>query len=148
MVSVDVKHHVYYLGLVSVMPHFLQHQKPRGRRSRPRRVSHYKTPEFIVALRPQKPYGLLGTGCSGRLPRLSHTSWAQNVRVQIQCCATSTETVRIIRDGVPRAATSTFTAPALRTSGFKFNVALRPQRPYGLLVNGSQGRLPRLSPSS
>ena len=30
----------------------------------------------------------------------------------------------------------------------KFNVALRPQRPYGLLWTGSPGRPPRLSHSS
>ena len=59
---------------------------------------------FGVALRLQKPSGLLGTG--------------------VQCCLTSTETIRLIRDGCsvlfyvhrdhkdygePRAATSTFT---------------------------------------
>ena len=32
--------------------------------------------EFIVALRPSRPYGLLGTGSPGRPPRLSHSSWA------------------------------------------------------------------------
>ena len=29
--------------------------------------------------------------------------------VQVQCCLTSTETIRTIRDGDPRTATSTFT---------------------------------------
>ena len=29
--------------------------------------------------------------------------------VQVQCCFTSTETMRLIRDGEPRTATSTFT---------------------------------------
>ena len=32
--------------------------------------------EFSVALRPKRPYGLLGTGSPGRPPRLSHSSWA------------------------------------------------------------------------
>ena len=32
--------------------------------------------EFSVALRPQKPYELLGTWNRGRPPRLSHSSWA------------------------------------------------------------------------
>ena len=31
---------------------------------------------FNVALRPQRPYGLLGMGIPGRPPRLSHSSWA------------------------------------------------------------------------
>ena len=31
---------------------------------------------FSVALRPQRPYGLLGTGSPGRSPRLSHSSRA------------------------------------------------------------------------
>ena len=30
--------------------------------------------KFIVALRPQRPYGLFGTGGPGRPPRLSHSS--------------------------------------------------------------------------
>ena len=30
--------------------------------------------EFSAALRPQRPYGLLGTGSPGRPPRLSHSS--------------------------------------------------------------------------
>ena len=32
--------------------------------------------DFRVALRPQRPYRLLGTGNPGRPPRLSHSSWA------------------------------------------------------------------------
>ena len=31
---------------------------------------------FSVALHPQRPCGLLGTGSPGRPPRLSHSSWA------------------------------------------------------------------------
>ena len=36
-----------------------------------------------------------------------------------------------VRDGEPRTATSTFTQ-SLSSEEFEFNVALRPQRPYGL----------------
>ena len=36
--------------------------------------------------------------------------------VQVQCCFTSTETVRTIRDGEPRTATSTFTRALWRYS--------------------------------
>ena len=32
--------------------------------------------QFHDALRPERPYGLLGTGSPGRPPRLSHSSWA------------------------------------------------------------------------
>ena len=67
--------------------------------------------KFSVALRPQRPYGLLGTGSPGRPPRLSHSTWAlrRECGVQVQCCFTSTETVRTIRDGKPWTSTSTFT---------------------------------------
>ena len=37
--------------------------------------------QFIVALRPQKPYGILGTESPGRPPRISHSSWA-NLKLQ------------------------------------------------------------------
>ena len=38
-----------------------------------------KRSTFNVALRPQRPYGLLGTGSLlGRPPRLSHSSWTLN----------------------------------------------------------------------
>ena len=51
-----------------------------------------------------------------------------------ECCFTSTEIVRTIRDGEPRTATSTFTASELC---LKFNVALHPQRPYiGTIMDG------------
>ena len=36
---------------------------------------------FIVALRPQRPHGLLETGSPGRPPRFSHSSWALWLRV-------------------------------------------------------------------
>ena len=52
---------------------------------------------------PQRPYGLLMTWSPRRPPRLSH------VQVQVQCCLTSTESIRTVRDGEPRTATSTFT---------------------------------------
>ena len=48
--------------------------------------------------------------------------------VQVQCCFTSTETVRVIREAGPRKATSTF-MQLLNSDQFKFNVDLRPQRP-------------------
>ena len=52
--------------------------------------------EFNAALRPQKPYGILGTGSPGRPPRLSHSSAEDS---WVQCCITSTETLRTIGDG-------------------------------------------------
>ena len=49
--------------------------------------------------------------------------------VQVQRCFTSTEAVRIIMDGEPGTATSTFTQ-LLSSDGAEFTeVALRPQRP-------------------
>ena len=45
----------------------------------------------------------------------------------VQCCFTSTETVRTIRDGEPRTATSIFTQ-LLSSEILHFNVALRPQK--------------------
>ena len=56
--------------------------------------------KFCVALRPQRPYGLLGTA---KLLSSEHSASS------VQCCFTSTETTRTIRDGEPRTATSTFT---------------------------------------
>ena len=48
----------------------------------------------------------------------------------LQCCFTSTETIRLIRDGVPRTADSTFTQlQSSAVSQFEFNVALHPQNP-------------------
>ena len=47
-----------------------------GRPGCPPRLSHGSwTLFFNVALRPQRPWGLLGTGNPGRPPRLSHGSW-------------------------------------------------------------------------
>ena len=62
---------------------------------------------FSVSLRPQKPSGLLGTGNPGWPPRLPYSSWT--LRARVQCCFTTTETIRRVRDGEPRTATSTFT---------------------------------------
>ena len=58
-------------------------------------------------------------------------SEAWSVGFDSVCCFTSTETVRTIRDGEPRTATSTFTQ-LLRPDLFAFSVALRPQRPQRL----------------
>ena len=55
---------------------------------------------------------------------------------------TSKETVRTVRDGEPRTATSTFTQLLSSAAPSQFNVTLRPQRPYGLLGTGAlEGRL-------
>ena len=69
----------------------------------------------------------------------------QTVRSLVQCCFTYTEKIRTVRDGEPRTSTSTFTQ---LLGLFKFNVALRPQRPYGLLGTVSPERPPRLSHST
>ena len=64
---------------------------------------------FSVALRPhQRPKRLLGTGSPERPPRLSHSSRPLKAETR-SVLFTSTETVRTIRDGEPRTATSTFT---------------------------------------
>ena len=49
--------------------------------------------------------------------------------VQVQCCFTSTETIKTIWDREPRTATSTFTQLLSSDTMFKFSVALHPQRP-------------------
>ena len=104
-----------------------------------------------VALRPQRPYGLFGTGAHVvHLTDGSHSSWAL-LSLRVQCCCTSTEIVWTIRDGEPRTSTSTFSQllrSALPASLLLFSVALRPEKPYGLLRTGSPRRLPRLSHSS
>ena len=58
--------------------------------------------------------------------------------VQVKCCFTSTEIIQTIRDREPRTSISTFTQllNSESLSFLKFSVALRPQRPYGLLGAG------------
>ena len=53
---------------------------------------------------------------------------------------TSTETVRIIRDGEPRRPLRLSHSSRAALLTFKFSVALRPHRPYRLLGTGSPGR--------
>ena len=72
--------------------------------------------------------------------------------LQVPCCFTSTETIKTIRDGKLRTVTSTFTQ-LLRSellTSYEFSIALRPQRPFGLLFirDGEPRRPPRLSRSS
>ena len=70
-------------------------------------------------------------------------------RVRVHCCFTSRETFCTIRDGEPRTAASTVThlLSSDTDTKFRFSVALRPQKPLGLLGTGSPGRPPRLSHS-
>ena len=108
---------------------------------------------FNAALRPQKSSGLSGTGSPGRLPRLTQLLSSALPICSFQCCFTSLETIRLSRDGESRTATSTlshsFLSSALPVRLFLcFNVALRPQKPSGLIGTGSPGRPPRLSHSS
>ena len=67
----------------------------------------------------------------------------------LQCCFTSTETVRILGTGSPRGPSLLSHSPGALVVQFKFNVALLPQRPYRLLETGSPGpgRPPRFSHS-
>ena len=51
----------------------------------------------------------------------SLTPSARPKRLTFSCCFASTETVRLIRDGEPRTATSTFTQP-LSSEGLNKNV--------------------------
>ena len=90
--------------------------------------------KFSVAWRPQRHHGLFGTGSPGRPPRLSHSPG-----VPVQCCFTSTETIRLIRDGLLRTATSTFTQ--LMSSSSMLLYAHRNQR---LIMDG----LPRTATST
>ena len=91
--------------------------------------------KFSAALRPQRPYGLLGTGSPGRPPRLSHSSSALTMRSSSMLLYAQRRE-RILG---PRTATSAFTQLLnSESSQFEFTVALRPQRPYGLLGTGNQ----------
>ena len=54
--------------------------------------------------------GLLGTGSPPQDGHLDfHTHLLSSADIQVQCCFTSKETVRTVRGGEPRTATSTFT---------------------------------------
>ena len=77
-----------------------------------------------------------------------HTAPELWKRLPVQCSFPSTETIRFIRDGEPRTATSTFTQLLNSGRDFQFSVPFRPQKPSGLLGTGSPGRPPRLSHSS
>ena len=89
--------------------------------------------KLSAALRPQRPYGLFGTGSPGRSPRLSHTSSALTTHSSSMLIYAQR---RILG---PRTATSVFTQLLNpESSQFEFTVALRPQRPYGLLGTGNQ----------
>ena len=102
-------------------------------------------PLFRVALRPQRPYGLLGSGGGGggggartATSTLTRLLSSEILNFSFQCCFTSTETIRIIRDGEPWAATSTFTQLlSSELASLEFSISLRPQGPYGLLGTGA-----------
>ena len=60
-----------------------------------------------IVLRPRRPYGTIRDG----EPRASTSTFTQLLRSRsslVQCCFTSTETVRNIKDGELRTSTSTF----------------------------------------
>ena len=59
--------------------------------------------------------------------------WGDSCGASFQCCFTSTETIRLIRDEGPKTATSTF------TQLLGLSVAFRLQRPYGGLWMGDPG---------
>ena len=52
--------------------------------------------KFNVALRPQRPHGILGTGSRPRTSTSTFTPFmsSENNEVQVQCCFRSTETIR------------------------------------------------------
>ena len=51
-------------------------KKRRRRKKKKKREREKEEVQSTVALRPQRPWGLYGTGSPGRPPRLSHSSWA------------------------------------------------------------------------
>ena len=82
------------------------------------------------------------------LCRLYHAADShQSPAIQAQCCFTSTGTIRTIRDGVPRTATSTFTQ-LLSSGPSNVEVLLYVHRNRRFIRDGSPGRPPRLSHSS
>ena len=79
---------------------------------------------------PSPPWHLLHWGsCTGKVQSVV-------TQVQLQCCFTSTETIKTIRDGEPRTVTSTFTQ-LLSHDSWWWSVALRPQK-LGLFGTGAQ----------
>ena len=75
---------------------------------------------FNVASHRQIPYGLLGTGSPGQPPRLAFTQFlsSDSGELSLSWCFTSTETIRLIRDGEPRTAISTFTQLLIAENGW------------------------------
>ena len=111
MVSVNVKHHIYLLT---------QNIRVRGQELCESRGGR---PGLLV---PNKPHGFCGRtatlnsnfkmsfdpNMSARYLKtlsLIRIRTKRELPVRVQCYFTSTETIRLIRDGEPRAATSTFT---------------------------------------
>ena len=88
---------------------------------------------FSVASRPQKPSGLLGT--KRPKPRTATSTFTQLLSSFVQCCFTSAETIRTVRDGEPRTATSTFTQ-LLGSAYTCFSVALTSTEPTRLIRDG------------
>ena len=81
------------------------------------------------------------------LCRLYHAADShQSPAIQAQCCFTSTETIRTIRDGVPRMATSTFTQ-LLSSGPSNVEVLLYVHRNRRFITDGRPGRPPRHSHS-
>ena len=69
--------------------------------------------------------------------------------LMVQCCFTSTETVGLLGTGAQDGHLDFHTAPELWSLCVSlFGIALRPQKPSGLLWAGSPGRPLRLSHSS
>ena len=93
-------------------------------------------------------WGWLSVGTTevlfGTLRAFLHMLVLRASAVLFSCWITSTETIRLIRDGEPRTSTSTFT----QLLSFFFHGALGPQKPSGLLGTESPGRPPRLLHSS
>ena len=83
-----------------------------------------------VALRPQKPQGLLGTWNPRRPSRHSLTRLLISDSPKVQCCFMSTEIMRIIRDGEPRTATSTFAQLLNSATVEAIQAYVQPQPPF------------------
>ena len=83
--------------------------------------------KFSFALRPQRPWGLLGS--RGRPPRLPHSSWALSHPCSSSVLLYVHRDIRTSRDWEPRTSTSTSTQ-LLSSDTFHFSVTLCPLRPY------------------